>query len=136
VSKIYNTKQKKEILRCFEENKTTCLKARDIMDMVSSDIGEATVYRTLAALTEEGKIKKFISEKGQSSYYQFVSDEVCSTHFHLKCIECGELIHLDCVFLDHFEKHIKDEHDFEVDNGKTVIYGKCKKCRYTDKNRI
>jgi len=129
LSKSYNTKQKREILKFFEDNKELCVSAKELIVKVSPEIGEATVYRCLTALTEEGKLKKFISEKGQSSYYQYASCEDCDKHFHMKCVSCGRLIHMDCTFMHSFGEHIKKEHDFYVDNAKTVIYGICSSCR-------
>ncbi len=129
MTKSYNTKQKREILKFFMENEDSCICAKDLIDRFSHEIGEATVYRCLAALTEEGRVKKFISEKGQSSYYQYISCNECDKHFHMKCVSCGKLIHMDCAFMHSFGEHIKTEHDFHVDNAKTVIYGVCSTCR-------
>ncbi len=119
-------------MRCLVEHSGTCLSAKDIMDMLPH-IGEATVYRCLASLAEDGDVKKFISEKGQGSYYQFSPCGSRETHFHLKCTSCGRLIHLDCGFMKDFEEHVLTEHDFAVDNTRTVIYGVCAECRGENK---
>ena len=129
MSKSYNTKQKREILNFFEENKESCFCAKDIIEKFSREIGEATVYRCLTSLSEEGIVKKFISEKGQRSFYQYAVCDKCDKHFHMKCVSCGKLIHMDCEFLHSFGEHVKKEHDFHVDNSKTVIYGLCSSCR-------
>ena len=55
------------------------------------------------------------------------SDE-CLEHFHLKCIECGKLIHIDCNYMKSLDEHILQHHGFKVDNSRTVLYGICNSC--------
>ncbi|MGN1345826.1 MAG: Fur family transcriptional regulator [Eubacteriales bacterium] len=127
----YKTKQRDEILRFFMDHEDACFSARDIIAHVTA--GEATVFRTLAALTKEGKLKKFTggSGRGDCAYYQFNSSEECTSHIHLKCSGCGKLIHMDCTFMEEILTHLKREHAFSVDCGKTVIYGICGDCSGT-----
>ena len=91
-------------------------------------ISTATVYRTLDKLEKEGVLKKMTVGDGLGACYQYMQNGECTQHFHLKCIECGELIHLSCQFLSEMEKHIFDEHAFTISASRTVIYGKCAKC--------
>ena len=63
------------------------------------------------------------------TYYQYNDTAVCSEHYHLKCIKCGGIIHLDCSFMINMEQHIEENHNFWVDNSKTIIYGICEKCK-------
>ena len=55
--------------------------------------------------------------------------ESCHYHFHLKCLRCGQLIHMDCRLMKEMQKHIETDHGFLVDSGKSVLYGLCPKCR-------
>ena len=87
----------------------------------------ATVYRTLSMLEAQGVVKKMTVGTG-SACYQYMSERACQEHFHLKCTECGALIHLSCEFLHLLENHIFEKHAFTISSGKTVIYGKCAKC--------
>lgn len=124
----YKTRQRDEILRFFTEHKDRCFSARDLIGQV--DAGEATVFRALSTLTNEGKLKKFTGGSGESAYYQFNAAE-CALHIHLKCRECGKLIHMDCAFMEEILKHFRNEHAFTVDCGQTVIYGLCGDCTGT-----
>ncbi len=126
--RVYKTKQRDEILRFFMDNEDECFSAKDIIGKVEA--GEATVFRTLASLAEEGKIKRFTggSGHGDCAYYQFNSSEACASHIHLKCQNCGKLIHMDCTFMEEIVSHFRREHAFVVDCGKTVIYGLCGDC--------
>lgn len=121
----YRTRQRDGILRFFTEHPDRCFTARDLVGQV--DAGEATIFRTLAALADEGKIKKFTGGSGGSAYYQF-NDAGCALHIHLKCRSCGKLIHMDCAFMEEILAHFKNEHAFTVDCGQTVIYGFCGDC--------
>ena len=128
-NKKYNTKQKNELLDFFKENKDECFLAKDIIKNSSISLGEATVYRTLSRFVEEGLLKKFISPGGSGAYYQYnEKSHGCDSHFHLKCVKCGTLFHMDCSFLKDMTSHIEGEHGFSVDNSKTTLYGTCKNC--------
>lgn len=52
----------------------------------------------------------------------------CREHYHLKCTECGKLIHAECKFLSELSAHIYNEHGFKVDGSRTVLYGVCGDC--------
>ncbi len=122
----YRTKQRDEILRLFKENSDKCMNAREVCSKVSA--GEATVFRTLASLTEDGLLKRFNGDsgRGECAYYQLNSCE--EEHIHLKCAKCGKLIHMDCEFVEKISEHFKKEHDFILDCRKTVVYGMCSAC--------
>ena len=122
----YNTKQRDEIMEFFSRRRGKCFSAKDIIKSGEISSGEATVYRTLSKLTESGVLKRFTD--GNSSCYQLADSDECGSHFHLRCEKCGKLIHLDCGFMTEIQNHIKGEHDFVVDIGKTVFYGMCSAC--------
>ncbi|MBQ7600167.1 MAG: transcriptional repressor [Clostridia bacterium] len=120
----YNTKQREEILELLKANRDRCLTAREICGMVKA--GEATVFRTLSALAKEGTVSKFLS--GGTPTYQLNECGAHHEHIHLKCSECGKLIHSDCSFIEELEHHFEKDHSFKVDRSKTVIYGICSEC--------
>jgi Fur family ferric uptake transcriptional regulator len=92
-------------------------------------IGQTTIYRHLEKLVDDGKIRKYGLNDGKSACYQYINeDKICRGHFHLKCEDCGALIHLDCELLEKIQQHLLTEHDFQINMLKTVFYGKCKKC--------
>lgn len=123
----YKTKQRDEILSFFAENRDKCFTAKDVCSNVKA--GEATVFRTIAKLTEEGLLNRFTSGSGREcSYYQYNGCCHSADHIHLKCNKCGKLIHMDCEFIGKLLSHFMEEHSFTVDSGKTVIYGCCKSC--------
>jgi len=129
----YNTKQKQIILDYLKDNKDKCLTINQIYDNLHDNhIGLTTIYRFLNKLYDEGKINKFLSENKEASY-QYLIDDNCMKHIHLKCINCGKIIHLDCHIINDFKDHINLEHGFSIDNSKTSIYGLCKECKNCEK---
>ena len=125
----YKTKQRDAVLRFFMDHADSCFTVRDVYGQV--DAGEATVFRAITSLTEAGLLRKFTvgSGRGECACYQYDSCSGKSGHIHLKCEGCGQLIHMDCAFMETILAHFLDEHGFSVDCGRTVIYGLCTGCR-------
>lgn len=123
----YNTKQRDEILEFFNRHRGRCYTAKEIIISGEITSGEATVYRTLTKLTNQGVLKKF-TDGNSGACYQLGESEKCANHFHLKCERCGKLIHIDCDVMFEMREHIQQIHGFRVDTGKTVIYGICSDC--------
>ena len=130
--KNYHTRQQAAIAAYFREHPESCVTADEIyLHFMQTDgkIGKATIYRSHDKLVENGEIKKYLSDGGDSALYQYVdAAHGCDRHFHLKCVACGAIIHLDCGFMREFECHISEHHHFRVDNTRTVIYGLCGNC--------
>lgn len=123
----YNTKQRDEIVSFFNRHRGVCFTAKELIRNEDITVGEATIYRTLSRLTNQGILKRFTDGESGASY-QLNESEECGSHFHLKCERCQKLIHMDCDFMADMKRHIESSHDFFVDIGKTVIYGLCGDC--------
>lgn len=95
-------------------------------------IGKSTVYRQLARLCDEGLLRRFEdTDTGGTAVhvYQYAAGEECRGHFHLKCTDCGRVIHLECDHTDPLLTHIRAEHGFSVDCGSSILYGRCDRCQ-------
>ena len=126
---VYNTKQKQLILSCLNSNKNKVITVNEIqkyLESLGSGVGITTIYRYLDSLEKANMIRK-ISEDNIFKY-QIIDSDKCQYHYHLKCNNCGKLIHLECNEIDDFNCHIVNEHGFKVDNNRTIIYGVCKEC--------
>ena len=78
---------------------------------------------------------KFVLHDGESACYQYVGDSAdCCNHYHLKCSECGKLLHVECGFLDKVAEHIFEHHGFTLSAENTVLYGVCAECAERQKN--
>ncbi len=126
----YNTKQRLSLLQFFENNQNECFSAKEIIKNPAITLGEATIYRSLSKFVREGKLKKYISPDGDGAFYQYNTDAPeCNSHFHLKCVSCGNLVHMDCDLMNSIREHIDKEHGFAIDNSKTTLYGLCSNCK-------
>lgn len=128
----YKTKQKEIILDYLIDNKDIHLTAGEItahLRETGNSVGTSTVYRQLDKLVAGGTVRKYIVDENSPACYQYVSgDGKCCEHFHLKCTECGKLIHTECSLLSRISEHMNESHGFLVDNSKTLLYGICKEC--------
>jgi Fur family ferric uptake transcriptional regulator len=132
VETSYQTKQRNQILDCLMKNKDRHITADEIIHVLNGEkplVGKTTVYRYLDKLVSQDVVRRYFIEEGKSACYQYMEQNgACNQHFHLKCVDCGRLLHLECDYLGEIDSHIKDHHDFHVDHSKTVLYGQCGHC--------
>ena len=132
MSSTYKTRQKQLILSFLSENIDQQFACEDIAEILKNNgtpVGKSTVYRYLISLQNEGKVRKFTSENGKSATFSYIEDKAeCSKHLHLRCLSCGEFVHLSCSLMDEISTHLVNDHKFSIDNSKTVLYGLCEKC--------
>ena len=93
--------------------------------------GRSSVYRMLSTLCEEGEVTKFPAGSGDNtSVYQHTGGHRhCDSHFHLHCLSCGSVLHLECKCSDEVAEHLFGAHGFCVDRGRSILYGTCAACR-------
>lgn len=130
MSAMYQTRQRTLIWEYLCAHPGEHIAAETIAEALRADgVGKSTIYRYLDRLSAEGRIRRFFIEEGAGACYQLVEEAgECREHFHLKCLRCGKLLHLECDILKDAEHHILRRHQFEVDNTKTVLYGICGTC--------
>lgn len=137
-SNEYKTKQKEIIQNYLENHGENHVTIDEVLNYLRSNqisVGRTTIYRYMEKLTEAGTLRKYFLEEGMGACYQYIGEnQECHSHFHLKCIKCGILLHVKCDYLAGADKHILEEHGFEVDNTKTVFYGWCKTCKSNKEN--
>ncbi len=127
----YKTKQRELIAGFFRKNTDRQFSINDISDKFYGIIGKSTVYREVSRLADDGFIRKYPDSEG-GFFYQYAGEH-CHEHFHLRCISCGKIVHLDCHMMNGVCEHISDEHDFEIDMSRTVLYGLCGDCKGENK---
>lgn len=129
----YNTKQSCEILNFLKENAGSHFTSQEISDHFRNqgiNIGQATIYRRLDRLTTDGLVNKYIIDEKSPACYEYIGTEHCSHGkcYHMKCEQCGKLIHLNCDEINAFFEHVSEEHGFVLDPKRTVFYGICNEC--------
>ena len=131
----YHTKNYDELLAFLKTAPGKHLTAQEICAHFSrreKPIGMTTVYRQLERLVEQGLVQKYNLENGQSACYEYTGADGAARDancFHCKCESCGRLIHIECEEINRLESHILQEHNFVVDNARTVFYGLCESCK-------
>ena len=129
----YKTKQRQKIEDCLKDNINHHMTVDDIVFYLVSKgdaIGKTTVYRTLEKLVKENKVRKYVTGKNESACFQYLgASHTCSQHFHLKCVDCGNLLHVESEKINQISQHIASEHGFFLDAAQTVLYGRCEICR-------
>lgn len=135
MKKEYNTEQKKAIIDFFKSNREHHYTVAEVTRAVCENgAGKSTVYRQISHLLETGAIRRFETSDSRRFVYQYAdSHEDCDCHYHLKCIKCGRLIHMECSHLDEAKNHISKEHDFIIGCGRSVLYGECVACAEREK---
>lgn len=131
--KEYHTKQREVILEFLQKSGSRHVSVEEVLEHLKAEgqkVGRTTIYRYMEKLTREGTLRKYFIEEGAGACYQYIEPwSACHEHFHLKCLKCGKLLHLECDFLNQIGEHIVTQHGFQVDHTKTVFYGTCKDCK-------
>ena len=129
----YHTRQRDELLDYLKRTQGehhTAASLKEHFAACGQPIGTATIYRRLEKMVEEGAVRKYMLETGDSACFEYVGPmEECASHFHCKCEKCGKLIHMDCEELGMIRTHLLAHHGFEWNAGRTVFYGICMTCR-------
>ena len=129
MNRSYQTKQRSIILDLLKANQDRHLTAEEMLELLNQNhtpVSKATLYRYLDMLVSQNAVRKFIIDDQPSAGYQYLEEgESCHVHFHLKCLECGLLLHVEC---DEFDRYIKDKYQFTIDQSKIIIYGSCHEC--------
>lgn len=129
----YRTKQREAILHYLKNSNAGHVTIDEVLNMLKvqgESVGRTTIYRYMEKLTVQGILRKYYIEEGAGACYQYINEsQKCHEHFHLKCLRCEQLLHLECNYLNGIGEHILKHHGFQIDNTKTVFYGICEKCR-------
>ncbi|MBQ7338459.1 MAG: transcriptional repressor [Clostridia bacterium] len=140
----YQTGARTQLLDFFNRNPDRQFTADELCEYFSAPvsgkaIAKSTLYRQLCALCREGLLQRFDGTDPRTGnpvrYYQPVGDGGdCMHHFHLKCLRCGELQHLECDRTVILLSHLLDAHRFTVDCGRSILYGICHACEEAERD--
>ena len=132
------TEQRREILQIFlDQPSEHHLSAEDVHSILrsrKSEIGLATVYRSLELLGSLGILLKIEFGDGCSRYELNTTDPNLHRHHHLICMKCHKVIEFDEDKLDELEEEIANKSGFEILNHEVKFFGYCKDCRNLMRN--
>ena len=127
--KTYHTHQRASLLNFLKENSEHAFTIEEIIENLhGDDIAKSTVYRLMQKLVEESLVHRTVKGNSRSFVYQYISDEKCENHLHMKCTDCGKVYHLDSGVTSIIQNNIKSNTSFEIDSH-TVLLGKCGDCK-------
>lgn len=94
-------------------------KARD------PDISLATVYRTLAVLSEMGLVEEHKLGEGHS-HYEAVRE---TPHYHFVCLSCGKIIEFDAPMVKRIQDRVCQQEGVCVVDAHLRLTGYCAGCK-------
>ena len=132
--KHYNTAGRAKLIAYLAEHTTQTPQSAEHIYATLARMGDApgysSVYRLLSQLCAQGSVRRVRALAPAKGYlYQYVQEHACHTHFHLHCLSCGEITHLECDCGEEIASHLMDRHGFFTDFGRTVFYGTCAACQ-------
>ncbi len=122
------TRQRRVVLNAFLENEEH-VSAEDLHRIVKekeSNIGLATVYRTLSLLTQSGLAVELDFGDGQKRYEH---NYMHSHHDHMICTECGKIIEFNHPLIEKFQEEVARRNGFTITSHKLDMFGLCADCK-------
>lgn len=137
----YHTAGREKLLETLAEHPGRQMTVEELTRTLMREhvtVGKSTVYRVIGKLCEEGKVRRMRDEARGCYVYTYAEDtQNCDGHhFHLKCLTCGRLFHLECRHSEALCEHIAGMHHFRVDSGRTMLYGQCESCQRAAKETL
>lgn len=121
----YQTQQKTALLDFLQKNAEQQFTIEEIISALGEEApGKSTAYRLIKKLCDENLVRRFTRDGTASAVYQLAGKSCCAEHLHIKCVNCGLLIHLDNAACDALAKTT----GFEIDDEKSMLYGRCAAC--------
>lgn len=128
----YRTEQREALDAYLKANAARQFTIDELAGALSPAIGKSTVYRLIRELLEGGRVRRFQLGGGRHAVYQYLPQESCTTHLHLKCVSCGRMVHLDGAVSAFMTRQILASNRFRLDDRLTTLYGRCADCGEVD----
>ena len=126
----YNTKQRRALLAFLGEHPDELLTARQMADaLAEKQISLSAVYRNLAQLEAEEKVRRSAKSGSHEAFYQYLDAEGCKGALHMSCVKCGKTFHMADSNAALFAKHLAQSEQFTLDAADTILYGICSDCK-------
>ncbi|MCH5303260.1 MAG: transcriptional repressor [Ruminococcus sp.] len=125
----YITKQRKILAEYLSNHTDESISASQIANALSDKISKSAVYRNLADMEEEGKLRRVANSSCREAVYQYLDDEHCKNCLHLSCKKCGKTYHMQTAVANSLINSVAENENFSIDKGETVLYGVCCDCQ-------
>ncbi|PWU21898.1 MAG: transcriptional repressor [Candidatus Rokuibacteriota bacterium] len=122
------TRQRVLVLEALrdEPHDATAQQLHERLRAAGTPIGLATIYRTLASLSEAGAVDALAHRRGETCY------RLCTSpghHHHLVCTECHRVVELADCELDPWLDGVAAAHGFVAEDHRLEVTGICSTCR-------
>ena len=127
----YHTAQKTYLTEFLRAHPEKAFTVEELAEQLHGEHapGKSTLYRLLPQLVAEGLVKRFTKDGSRTAMYQSVACRQQEMHLHLKCTDCGKLLHLDNDASTLVLRNVLRNSHFAIDEKETVLFGKCGVCR-------
>lgn len=126
----YMTKQRKAMLSFLSLHADETLSAKQLEAALSSEgVSISAVYRNLAELEKEGKVRRVNQSGSREVFYQYTDGAHCKECLHLSCEKCGKTYHMNSEVAQMLVQNLAQSDEFAIDKASTVLYGVCRDCR-------
>lgn len=125
----YMTKQRKILTEYLSSRTDESISANQIAEALADKISKSAVYRNLADMEAEGKLRRVATKGSREIIYQYVDEEKCHDCLHLSCKNCGKTYHMENTAAEKIINSVMKNEDFDIDKERTVLYGICKDCK-------
>ncbi|MCA9961508.1 MAG: transcriptional repressor [Anaerolineales bacterium] len=123
------TPQRELIIRALadvdEDDHLTAEEIHKRVQVHTSAVNIATVYRTLDMLVEEGLVSR-IDLGGDKEVFATVHHGM---HMHLVCRQCGHVLDADAQVLRDVGQYLFSEYEFVADLEHISLFGICANCQ-------
>lgn len=122
------TRQRELIVRTFleAEGHVSTDELYELTRKKDENIGYATVFRTLKALTDCGLARETDLDDGRTRFEHLYRRP---RHHHIVCIECNHTIEFFSPELEQLQEEIVAQYDFQAVRNKFQIFGICRDCQ-------
>lgn len=126
---VYSTEQRNILLSFLSKNPDKIFSVKQIESGLSGKgISKSAIYRNLAELESEEKIRRCSKSGSREMFYQFYDCQVCRSHIHLSCSKCGRIFHMEDDKAQKLILELEQTEGFEINKGESTLIGICKKC--------
>ena len=126
----YMTRQRKALLSFLSAHADEELTAKQLEQALGEQgISISAVYRNLAELEKEGKVRRLSKSGSREVFYLYTDGSECRDCLHLSCEKCGKTYHMSTEGAQSLIEALAQSDEFTVDRSSTVLYGVCKSCK-------
>jgi Fur family transcriptional regulator, ferric uptake regulator len=90
-----------------------------------SQVGLATVYRTLQALADDGRVDVLRSDAGEAVYRRCTA---LDHHHHLVCRSCGAVVEISRPAVEAWAEEVARAHGYTDVTHTVELFGLCPRC--------